>query len=242
MNIDSVIQKVISLNKTKFGTLEFLIEYFKDSHVNIFKVSQLAEDNKQFFIGLVQEHISYCNNLNIVPLFININPNVFTINNDFAKVLQIKNQLYQITWQEFEQLCAVLIKKCFNGYNVEVTQASNDGGIDFSAIIPFKSNLFNKSYGNIELYGQAKQYQGNVQRTDIDKFTAFANRNKRDNQYPAQLFVFCTTSDYNTNAKFELNSNHFISFNGIQLASLIFEYQKDISKNNNTIVKDFLNN
>lgn len=95
-------------------------------------------------------------------------------------------------------------------------------------------------YGYVELYGQAKKYSGNVGRVDIDKFTAFANHQKRDNQYPAQLFIFCTTSDYIQSALDEISKNNFISLNGQQIAFLVFNQMKSIDFKGDDYLSTFI--
>lgn len=240
MNLSAIIELAFGGSKSKFSTLEFLTSYYQAEGKNMFKSSELAEINTQNFIGFAQGHIAAASKFNTVSIFENVDASIVSFNPEYPIVQSIYKSLHQLTWQEFEDFCGTLLKKCFKAESVVISQKSNDGGVDFSAKTTFKSPFTNNPYGFIEIYGQAKKYTGNVGRVDIDKFTAFANRQKRDNQYPAQLFIFCTTSDYNPTAAEEIAKNNFIGLNGQQIAYLIFNYMKSIDFTGDDYLSNFL--
>jgi len=240
VNLSTIIELAYGHGKSKFSTLEFLTSYYQSEGKNVFKASELAEINIQNFIGYTQSHIATANKLNTVNVFDNVDSSITSFNQDYPIVQGIYKSLQALTWQDFEEFCGTLLKKCFKAESVIISQKSNDGGVDFSAKAPFKTPYTTNPFGFIELYGQAKKYSGNVGRVDIDKFTAFANRQKRDNQYPAQLFIFCTTSDYIQSALDEISKNNFISLNGQQIAFLIFNHMKSIDFKGDDYLSSFI--
>jgi len=240
VNLSAIIELAYICEKAKFSTLQFLTSYYQLEGKNMFRAAELAEINIQNFIGYAQNHIALATKLNTASIFENIDSSIVSFNLDYPIIQNIYKGLHKLTWQEFEEFCGTLLKKCFNAESVNISQKSNDGGVDFSAKVPFK-NLYSLSpYGYVELYGQAKKYAGNVGRVDIDKFTAFANRQKRDNQYPAQLFIFCTTSDYIQSALDEISKNNFISLNGQQIAFLVFNQMKSIDFKGDDYLSTFI--
>ena len=239
MNLETLISIAFKSKTYKFKTLDFLTSYYQAEGNNIFKASEKAESNKQNFIGFAQHHIDTAQKNNYCSLFDSVDASIVVFNQSYPIVSKIATDLKDLTWQEFESFCGVLLRKCFKADNISISPPSNDGGVDFSAKLPFKTDYSTKPNGSIELYGQAKKYSGNVSRIDVDKFTAFANRQKRDNQYPAQLFLFCTTSDFNSNAQNEIEKNHFIGLNGLQIANLVYGYMISIDYDGVDYLNDF---
>lgn len=237
MKTETIISLAFDGESYKFKTLDFLTSYFQAEGKNIFKASEIAESNIQNFIGFAQNNIDNALRKNYCSVFESIDTSIVVFNKSYPIVAQITEDLLKLTWQEFESFCGVLLKKCFKAESIFISPPSGDGGVDFSAKLPIKTDFSSKPYGFVELYGQAKKYAGNVGRVDVDKFTAFANRQKRDNQYPAQLFIFCTTSDFILSALSEIEKNNFIGLNGFQIANLVYGYQKS----NKYLGKDFLN-
>lgn len=240
MNQALLIEIGSSNSKNNFRTLDLLNEYYKKEGYNMFKAAELAENNIQNFVTYVRNDINCSLTENTCSLFDSADASIVSFNPNYNLVYSIFQSLQKISWQDFESFCGNLLKKCFDAIDVNISPQSNDGGVDFYGIMPFKPNCSPKSYGKIELYGQAKKYAGNVGRVDIDKFTAFANRQKRDNQYPAQLFLFCTTSDYNNSAKYEIRKNNFIALNGKQIAYLVFQYLNTKINSSDDFVKAFM--
>lgn len=240
MNLPTIIELAYSSEKAKYSTLQFLTSYYQSEGKNMFKASELAENNLQNFIGYAQNHIALTTKFNTARLFENVDSSIVSFNPYYPIVQGVFRSLHDLTWQDFEEFCGTLLKKCFKAESVSISQKSKDEGVDFSAKVPFKNLYSLTPYGYIELYGQAKKYTGNVGRVDIDKFTAFANRQKRDNQYPAQLFIFCTTSDYNQAALEEISKNNFISLNGQQIAFLVFNQLKSIDFKGDNYLSAFI--
>lgn len=226
MNLSHIEEIIRKESKTCIKSLQLLSIYYKQVEgLNPFKSAEKAENNLTQLIDLVQSRIQYESELNIYTLFKQIDKNTVQLDLEYFSVTEILKALNTITWQEFEDFCGIVMRKCFNASETYVTQRRSDGGVDFEGKIPFKSQIVGGQYGWIEFFGQAKKYSGNVPRTDVDAFTAFANRKKRDNQYPAQLFLFFTTSDFISSAKSEIKKNNFIGLNGMQLATLIYYHR-----------------
>lgn len=236
MNFERLIEVAFSGSQSKLSTLEFLTSYYRAEGYNVFKASELAETNINNFINFVQQHINDAIAYSTCAAFLSIDRHVVSFNCEYPIVQHIKAVLNNLTWQDFELFCGQLLEKCFNAENVKISPQTNDGGVDFSAILPFQSQYSSAPLGNIEIYGQVKKYTNNIGRVEIDKFTAFANRKKRDNQYPSQIFIFCTTSDYSTNACDEIKKNHFSSLNGSQISYLVYNYMR----NNGYVGNDYL--
>jgi len=222
LDLDILVNLTKGSLKDKHETRTFLVDYFKKDGLNVFDASEKAETHLRHFIEAAQEYIDNCNEINCSCIFNDVNWNILTINRNYFKVLGIKSQLQNLTWQEFEDFCGLLVRKCFKVENILITQRSNDGGVDFKGKIPLKPKYSKSPYGYIELFGQAKKYACNIGRPEVDLFTAYANRQKRDNRYPAQLFLLFTTSDFVSSARDEIKKNNFIGLNGLQLATLVF--------------------
>lgn len=240
MNQSILIEISSTKSSNNFRTLDLLNEYYKKEGYNMFRAAELAENNINNFVSYAHNNINNSLSKNTCSLFNSADASIISFNPEFKIVNSIFNALQNLTWQEFEHFCGFLLKKCFNAVDVKVSQRSNDGGVDFFGMLPFTSNNSTNIYGKIELYGQAKKYSGNVGRVDVDKFTAFANRQKRDNQYPAQLFLFCTTSDYNAAAMNEIRKNNFIALNGQQIAYLIFQHLNTKIELTDNFIKVFM--
>ena len=222
MNLKIIEDIIRSEPRNRYETRFLLCEYFKRNGCNLFLASEKAEAATSTFVEEVQTVITEGHSNNVYCLFDKVTQKITVVNLDFFRVLKINEQLCNLTWQEFEDFCGVLIQNCFGAVNVQITQRSADMGLDFIGKIPFKSKYCTEAFAYIEIYGQAKKYANNVSRTDVDAFTAFANRKKRDGQYPAQLFLLCTTSDFIPSAQDEIRKNCFVGVNGKQIATLIF--------------------
>ncbi|MFW5872105.1 MAG: hypothetical protein ACOCUT_03275 [bacterium] len=60
-------------------------------------------------------------------------------------------------------------------------------------------------------------------------------------KYPAQLFIFCITSDFIPSALSEIEKNNFIGLNGFQIANLVYGYQLSSGYNDDKYLIDFFN-
>lgn len=223
---EDIIRSEISFHSV-LDTFKLLVEYFKRNGQNMFRAPESAENNVSNFIKEIQDNINEYHRNNIICLYRKVDRSITMVEPDYFVVLEIRDQLLKLPWQDFEDFCGVLIRKCFNAQDVKITQRTADWGVDFEGKVPFNAKHNTLPFAFIELYGQAKRYTNNVCRGDVDSFTAFANRRKRDNQYPAQLFLFCTTSDFVSSAKDEIKKNFFVGLNGMQIASLVFNEIKD---------------
>jgi len=237
VNLEIIENIILSNPLQKYKPFYLLKEYYKLEGFQIMQASAKAEANLERFIEIVQSNINFSIKENLACLYETISNAIVNVNLDYFKVKTIWNELQNLTWQNFEDFCAGLMRKSFGASSVNVTQRTADMGLDFSGIIPFKSAHSNVPFSNIEFFGQAKKYAGNVGRGDVDAFTAFANRQKRDNRYPAQLFIFCTTSDFIASAKSEISKNHFIAINGFQIATIVYN---ESEKEGMDAIKEFL--
>ena len=121
----------------------------------------------------------------------------------------------------FEQIVIdVLVAMGYGGSRAEaarVTQISNDGGID---------GIINEDRLGLDvIYIQAKRYQNNVGRIDVQNFVgALAG-------HQANKGIFITTSDYHNNAieYAKSVSQKLILINGERLAELMIEFNVGVS-------------
>ena len=121
----------------------------------------------------------------------------------------------------FEQIVIdVLVAMGYGGSRAEaarVTQKSNDGGID---------GIINEDRLGLDvIYIQAKRYQNNVGRIDVQNFVgALAG-------HQANKGIFITTSDYHNNAieYAKSVSQKLILINGERLAELMIEFNVGVS-------------
>ena len=225
---------------TKIDTEQFLTKYYSKLGYNIFKSAEYAQNNILNFLEFAYNNISSSNKHNIPCIFSFVSKEVVLINADFFEVKDIHQRLLKIDWRDFELISGDILEVCFSAYDVRVTQATADGGLDFEGKLPISSLGSKLTYGFIEVYGQSKKYSGNVGIYEIKSFVAFANSKKRNYVHPAQLFMFFTTSDYAQNAILEMETNGFIGLSGFQLAHLIFNY-KNLLVNKNEIFKYIAN-
>ena len=116
----------------------------------------------------------------------------------------------------FEKVVVDVIEKM--GYGVgEVTQLSNDGGID--------GIIKQDKLGLDKIYIQAKRFTENkVGRPEIQKFVgALVGVN-------ASKGIFITTSDFTENAKdYQTPNKSLVLINGSDLANLMYEYDLGVS-------------
>jgi restriction endonuclease Mrr len=240
MDKEALINITKATSDERFDTFELLVSYYGYLGFNRMKAALHAENNLSNFVGFINNIIVNDRKKNIYPFFRTASRRVVDIDRDHFAIINLVEYLKNLDWVLFEGLSASILKRCFGATNVKVSPRTGDGGMDFQGEIHFKDCKSISPFGIIEVYGQSKRYKYNVDRVDIDKFTAFANRQKRDNRYPSQLFLFFTTSDYGTMAWKELEQNHFIGLNGYQLATLIFNFSEAKTEASEKLVNDFL--
>ena len=147
MNRELLIEIGSVNSQINFRTLDLLNEYYKKEGYNMFKAAELAENNIQNFVTYARNDINQSLSDNTCSLFNSADASIVSFNSNFEIVNSIYKSLKYISWQDFEHFCGYLLKKCFNAIKVEVSQQSNDGGVDFSGIMPFKSNCSSNTYG-----------------------------------------------------------------------------------------------
>ncbi|MBI5741332.1 MAG: restriction endonuclease [Nitrospirae bacterium] len=179
MNLDIIVDLIKQQKADKFETRDLLTEQFKLKGFNIFQAAEKAENNIRNFVEDIQRIITESHNNNEMSLFKEATQSITIVNRNYFIVLDLRNQLQNLKWQDFEDLCGVLMRKCFKAESISITKRSGDGGVDFMGKIPFKSEYATAPFTFIELYGQAKRYSGNVDRPDVQNFTGVANGQKK---------------------------------------------------------------
>lgn len=98
-----------------------------------------------------------------IPLWVDNSPSYLFI---ARQILEDKRSLQEISWRDFEKLLGELLE--IDGWNVQVTRGSKDGGID---VIAKKNDL---RLGEIKTIWQAKKYKnGNkVSLSDVRELSA----------------------------------------------------------------------
>jgi len=130
---------------------------------------------------------------------------------------EIVDQIKNISPRAFETLVVKLLVAM--GYGSEkfsqTTSYTNDGGID--GIIQADKLGFEK------IYVQAKKYEGNIGRPEIQKFIGAMTGTSKG--------VFITTSDFSHSVEQYLNSRqeNVILINGSKLAELMFEFNQGVT-------------
>jgi restriction system protein len=127
-----------------------------------------------------------------------------------------------LTPRQFENLVVKVLVAMNYGTGI-VTNYTNDGGID--GIIQADELGFEK------IYIQAKKYEGNVGRPDIQKFVgAMTGTNKG---------VFITTSDFANSVREYINSRqeNIILVNGEKLVELMYKHNQGVSVIQNIEIK-----
>lgn len=140
---------------------------------------------------------------------------------------ELLEQLKTINPYRFEQVVLdVLAAMGYGGSREEaaqVTQKSNDGGID---------GVINEDRLGLDvIYVQAKRWQGNVGRTEIQNFVGALAGKK------ANKGVFITTSDFNSNATEYARevTQKVILINGERFAELMIEH--DVGTSTDRVIK-----
>jgi hypothetical protein len=235
--MNSSILKTIFIENSaiKVDTTRCLTIYYQKQGYNAIKAALFAENNLLNFVEFVNTAIRNAKNLNIPYIFSLASKEIVCFDKSYFLIKEIHEKLLQIDWREFENISGVLLEVCFGAIEVKVTQATADGGLDFSGRLPIFSNLSPKIYGYVEVYGQSKKYTGNVGIYDIKSFVAFANSKKRNYVHPPQIFIFFTTADYAQNSLKEIEENGFIALSGFQIATLIYNHEDELKNKSETI-------
>lgn len=233
---NSILETIFIENPTiKVDTLRCLTMYYQKQGNNPIKSALFAEDNLLNFVEFVNSALRNAGKLNVPYIFRFASKEIVIFDESYFLIKEIHAKLIQIDWREFENISGVLLEVCFGAIEVKVTQATADGGLDFSGKLPIFSNLNPKIYGFIEVYGQSKKYTGNVGIYDIKSFVAFANSKKRNYVHPPQLFIFFTTADYAQNSLKEIEENGFIALSGFQIATLIYHHKTELKTKSETL-------
>jgi hypothetical protein len=244
VNSDLIFQSVKALNQEKVETTALLIDYFKRSGFNPFKAAEEAEKRNNSFIDFLNDEVTRCSQTGELCLFQpSSNRNVTCFNLKFFFVKQLLHELYNgITDTEFEIVCAKVLKNSWSVENANVTKAKSDGGYDFYGSYFLKGGKDNFSHSVIEIFGQSKQYGGNISRPEIEKFLGFIQKNNVERKHKPTIYIFATTSDFSSEAIQLANAFGIICWTGMQIASYIFNSLSFETTDANETLKYYLNN
>ena len=134
------------------------------------------------------------------------------------------------SWQFFEKLVVDLMRAMGYGGalggSAKPTQYTNDDGID--------GIISEDPLGLDKIYLQAKKWQNNIQRPEIDKFIGALTRKG------ATKGVFITTSDFSSGALEAASglSMNIVLINGAQLAELMVQYGLGVNTKEVYKIKD----
>jgi hypothetical protein len=221
---ERMFETVKSLNREKIETAALLIEYFKNLGHNKFQAPELAETHINAFIDFVNTEINQSALFGEVCLFSTSNKNLTSINLQYFFVQEILHELYNgISDREFEMVCANVLKHSLGVENASVTSKSGDGGYDFYGSFLLKTIAGNYTVTELEVYGQSKQFGGNISRPEIDKFQGFIQNNTLTRHYKPTMYIFAATSDFSTEARQRANKFGITCWRGMQIASFIFQ-------------------
>jgi len=224
VNRDLIFQSVKSLNQEKVETAALLIEYFKNAGFNPFRAAEEAEKKSGAFLDYLNDEINRCTQTGEACLYLpTSNRNVTCLNLKFFFVQQLLGELYtSISDSEFELVCAKVLKHNWKVENAHVTKAKSDGGYDFHGSYLVKGGKNSFTHSVIEIFGQSKQYAGNISRPEIEKFIGFIQKNALSRKHKPTIYIYATTSDFSPEAFQLANSFGIICWTGMQIASFIY--------------------
>jgi restriction endonuclease Mrr len=244
VNRELLFNTIQALNTDKIETASLLNKYFRADGLNVFKAAEEAEKNINSYISFCNEEIQYSAGYGTVSLIGDkTNQNVTLFNNSYFFVQELKHHLlYSISDQEFEVICSKVLKHYLHAENTGVTKRSGDGGYDFygTLISRNKDALFPCIAVNV--YGQSKQYRGNISRPELDKFIGFAKTNFTTRNFKPTVYIFATTSDFSTDALAKATEQGIICWNGFQIASFIYQSALSSGTDPKILLDEYLNN
>jgi restriction system protein len=142
---------------------------------------------------------------------------VETFNRSQREIL--RERLEDMDPYAFERLIYDLLTEM--GYeDVEVTQPSNDKGVDVKAVAQFGITTINEVI-------QVKRHRANIQRTVLDMLRGSLHR------FKAQKGTIITTGDYGKGAKdaaFEMGASPITLINGETLIDLLIQHEIGVKK------------
>jgi restriction endonuclease Mrr len=95
---------------------------------------------------------------------------------------------------------------------------------------------------SVSVFGQAKQYTGNISRPEIDKFIGFAKTNFTTRNFKPTAYIFATTSDFSTDALAKASEQGIICWNGFQIASFIYKSALSANADPKQVLEEYMNN
>lgn len=244
MNRELLFNTIKNFDGPKIETSALLTKYYRSTGLNPFRAAEEAEKSINGFISFCNEELQYSTEYGTVSLIgEKTNQFVTLVNKDFFLVQDLKcHLLHSITDQEFEVVCSKVLKHYLHAENTGVTPPSGDGGYDFYGTLVNKNSAGLFPCVSVKVFGQAKQYTGNISRPELDKFIGFAKTNFTTQNFKPAVYIFATTSDFSTDALAKANEQGIVCWNGFQIASFIYHSAVSLCNNPKQILDDYLNN
>lgn len=195
-------------------------------------IADVVESN----IGYVAEHLrndlADCDVDGVPPSFEIDSEDLPYIRVADAITLPLLLKLRRVDPFDFELVCSHILQKL--GAQAEVTQKTNDGGVDFYAIdFDFVPDGINTPQAcRAAVIGQAKRYKdgNNVHESDVRAFVGGATKARHDLVVQRKIFplspivyAFWTTSDFDPNAKIFCRSLGLWYLSGRALARYVYK-------------------
>jgi restriction endonuclease Mrr len=244
VNKELLFNTIKSLNLDKIDTETLLNKYYLTAGFNKFRASEEAQKNIERYIEFCNREVQLSNDNGTVSLINEkTNQNVTILNRNYFFIEELKfHLLNSISDQEFEVVCSKVLKNYLHAENTSVTKRSGDGGYDFFGTLVRKNNnsLFPAVTGDV--FGQAKQYTGNISRPEVDKFIGFAQTNFTIRKFKPTVYIFATTSNFSFEALATAAEQGIVCWNGFQIASFIYQSSVRNSCDANELLFEYLNN
>lgn len=242
MNKELLFNTIKTFDAPKIETSVLLNKYYRAAGLNVFKAAEEAEKNVGSFISFCNEELQYSNSHGTISLIGDkTNQNVTLINREFFLVQNLRLHLFQsIDAYEFEVVCSKVLKHYLHAENTGVTQRTGDGGYDFYGTLINRNNSEVFPCVPVNVFGQAKQYSGNIIRPEIDKFIGFAQTNFTQRKFKPTVYIFATTSNFSTDALAKAVDQGIVCWNGFQIASFIYKTENIGSPDMKQLLFDFL--
>jgi hypothetical protein len=198
--------------------------------------SSAIADVVELNVGYVAEHLRD----DLAACSLDGVPPVFEIDNEESPYIKLVDTLTLPLLQklrsvdpfDFESVCSTILSRL--GAQAEVTQKTNDGGVDFYAIdfdfVP--DGIKTPQACRAAVIGQAKRYKNgnNIHETDLRAFIGGATKVKHDLTILGKIlplspvvYAFWTTSDFDPNAKLFCRSLGLWYLSGRALARYVLE-------------------
>ena len=158
---NSILETIFIENLTiKVDATRCLTMYYQKQGYNPIKAALFAENNLLNFVEFLNSAISNASKLNVPYIVCFATKDIVVFDENYFSIREVHTKLLQIDWREFENISGVLLEVCFGAIEVKVTQATSDGGLDFSGRLPIISNFPSKTLIFKAKYLSTRVYYG----------------------------------------------------------------------------------